>query len=174
MSSTIKTWEDRAIITATGVVTVRDAMQAEIDELRAALQAQPVQEPINNRLADDIAAIDLRHRGFPSYEHDGFYVRSAAEKMIRNGYALYAAPVQPVQEPVNDGLDDWLTPEAVFEAKLTAHGIPNPKAQPVQSPPLTDEAVNVAIDTWFSKELEYKNQPTRMRAAIEAALKGKP
>ena len=39
----IKTWEERAIVTATGVVTVRDAMEAEIDELRAALKAQPVQ-----------------------------------------------------------------------------------------------------------------------------------
>ena len=45
---------------------------------------------------------------------------------------LYAAPQPLKQEP--DDLD-WITPEAVFEAKLKLHGIPNP---PVQQVDLTE------------------------------------
>jgi len=50
------------------------------------------------------------------------------------GYARQWRPSDSVSapEPMNDGLDEWLTPEAVFKAKLAAHGIPNHEPQPVK------------------------------------------
>lgn len=51
--------------------------------------------------------------------------------------ALKAALAAP--QPMNDGLDEWLTPEAVFEAKLAAHGIPNHEPQPVKQAPKGDD-----------------------------------
>lgn len=45
-------------------------------------------EPVNNDLADDISAIDCMYRGDPSYEHDAYYMREQAVKLVRNGYML--------------------------------------------------------------------------------------
>ena len=46
-------------------------------------------EPVNQSLAEDIAALDCRYRGSPSYEHDAAYMRKAAEDLVLKGYAIY-------------------------------------------------------------------------------------
>ena len=54
-------------------------------------QGVDMPEAVNNDLADDISAIDAMYRGDPTYEHDAYYMRKAAEKCVRKGYALYTA-----------------------------------------------------------------------------------
>lgn len=81
------------------VAAERDALQAKLDEAEK-------QEPVNQSLAEDIEAIDVLHRGDPSYEHDAYWVRKAASDAIRKGYALYTRPIPAVD--VNAGLVEAL------------------------------------------------------------------
>ena len=46
-------------------------------------------KPVNQSLAADIAALDCRYRGSPSYEHDAAYMRKAAENLVLKGYSIY-------------------------------------------------------------------------------------
>jgi hypothetical protein len=81
-------------------------------ELLQGLLAQPEQTTCNEDLATDIECIeciDVMYRGAPSYEHDGYYMREAAAKLIRKGYPLYTQPAhiaqsepQEPQEPVEE------------------------------------------------------------------------
>lgn len=62
-------------------------------------------QPCNEDLATDIEAIDAVHRGDPCYEHDAYYMRAAAAKLVRKGYPLFASP-QPLTELSGDDVAD--------------------------------------------------------------------
>ena len=76
-------------------LTKKDAIAfvraAEIAIIAKLAQGVDMPEAVNNDLADDISAIDAMYRGDPTYEHDAHYMRKAAEKCVRKGYALYTA-----------------------------------------------------------------------------------
>jgi len=72
-----------------------DAKKA-ITDLRSVIAEMEAGEPVNESLAQEIECIDLRYRGDPSYEHDGYYIRRRAAAKVRNGYAIYLHP-QPKQ-----------------------------------------------------------------------------
>ena len=59
-------------------------------------------EPVNQSLAEDIAALDCRYRGSPSYEHDAAYMRKAAEDLVLKGYAIYTEA--QLKQAVRDAL----------------------------------------------------------------------
>jgi hypothetical protein len=89
-------------------------------EYYAPAAPQAVQDDkVNESLAEDIEAMDTRYRGTPSYEHDAYYMRTSIAKMIRNTYALYAAP-QAVpahleEQPDGSVVDTRSEPQAVPE-----------------------------------------------------------
>ena len=60
-------------------------------------------EPANQSLAEDIAALDCRYRGSPSYEHDAAYMRKAAEDLVLKGYAIYTE--SQLKQAVRDALN---------------------------------------------------------------------
>ena len=60
--------------------------------------------------------------------HDAWVYRGVERRISKALAAIRLALAEP------DDLD-WITPEAVFEAKLKAHGIPNPTAEPVKQEP---------------------------------------
>lgn len=69
-------------------------------ELRSALDAAEKVEPVNECLANDIEAIGTWYRGDPPYEHDAYWMRDAARKMVLAFPPLYtpAAPTPPTEE----------------------------------------------------------------------------
>ena len=92
----ILTWRERHKpgIRAATDPTIAELMQAEIDELRAALKAQPVQEPIYQYQMGDGSWVDQTQA---SYEYNKRHAPNATVRIV------YAAPVQPAQPaPLTD------------------------------------------------------------------------
>ena len=75
-------------------------------------------EPANQSLAEDIAALDCRYRGSPSYEHDAAYMRKAAENLVLKGYSIYTE--SQLKQAVRDALEE--------AAKVVAPKTPRPCA----------------------------------------------
>ena len=72
-------------------------------------------------------------------------IREALADQFRDATKMVAEP---------DDLD-WITPEAVFEAKLAAHGIPNPTAEPVKQEPIAWACIDA--DGSFMDALDRKH-----------------
>ena len=136
----IKTWQERLLPHDGYVATVKVAqitlMQAEIDELRAALKAQPVQEPAE--LAEITAYIVKIARwagGKIEVERQrgaGYFHAEVDALVALRPYTLY-----------------WLKAQGLGGGvPMKAPKIPDTLVQPVQPAPLTrnqiDDAVNAA------------------------------
>lgn len=145
----IKTWQESVKPTSLWTEQAR-AMNAEISELRRE----------NERLRDE-------------------WLNSA----VRESELRTKLVTQPVQEPfawVEVAIDNDDFDADSFTLGYCMPETPNCRgwywkalyAVPVQPALLTDKQVSIALETWFSKGLEDKGFKTRMRAAIDAAIKG--
>lgn len=60
-----------------------------LSEMQTALDAAEKVEPVNADLATEIEAIDAWYRGDPKYEHDAYWMRDAAKRLVLKFPPLY-------------------------------------------------------------------------------------
>lgn len=65
-----------------------------LSEMQTALDAAEKVEPVNADLATEIEAIDAWYRGDPKYEHDAYWMRDAAKRLVLKFPPLYTHPAQ--------------------------------------------------------------------------------
>ena len=98
------------------------------------------------KLAEEIFSGMLHGTDWNNGTHANIYRPKFPKALaaIREALADHSGDAdEMVAEP--DDLD-WITPEAVFEAKLAAHGIPNPTAEPVKQEPVALPICNLWVD----------------------------
>jgi hypothetical protein len=143
-------------------------LQAELDALKQALAAQPVQEPLGKLCVFDDADSEF---GW-SYDISGNAEQHRRLKEL-DGAMLYTTPppAQPaptVQEPVAIVDEDGVIVVCNYKYKPGDKFYTTPAAAPV---PLTDEQIDAATKAWFENDIGAWRYPfrKRMRAAFAAA-----
>lgn len=184
---TIPTWQERLGDGMAVLFTEQaKAMQAEIDDLRAALQAAPAQ-PVE--MAAQVLAKDLAESGgmysliAADYAGQGYAVK--VQKAEDYNASIAAQPVnQVLVEKAQAVVDRWETP-LWKDAPATAgfiydlrDAITQAQAQPAQGLTdgeryrwLRDSEWEMFMDSWLCEHHIYGEGPDQLDAAIDAVIR---
>jgi hypothetical protein len=129
--SQIKPWQEaNAITIGEFIVDSRQCLkwaQAEIDELRQAIEQAGKVEPVDfDAIIENIEAISCYHHGSPSYEHCPYKIRTEAADVVRKHsicHTTLTTPASDWNKRIRDSVDSLLEQAGYAGDSSARHGL---------------------------------------------------